>query len=151
MPGVYNHWPSGARDTTEFPNVTISMSADLRDHLEAFLKMDGVGWTDYDAMNTASRGDRSGSRLRTYRKMYEKFGLIMRKSDKLRLSRLGHQMATLNNDLEAQKEMVLDRIRATAIDILSRYQLRNPVDKDDLPQSHNKTQRNGQQSTEHSS
>ncbi len=134
MPGVYNHWPSGARDTTEFPNVTINMSADLRDHLEAFLKMDGVGWTDYDAMNAASGDNRSGSRLRTYRKMYEKFGLIMRKDDKLRLSRLGHQMANLNTDLEAQKEMVLDRIRATAIDILSRYQLRNPVDKDDLPQ-----------------
>ena len=133
MPGVYNHWPSGARDTTEFPNVTISMDADLRDHLAAFLKMDGVGWTDYDAMNTVSGGERSGSRLRTYRKMYEKFGLIMRKDDKLRLSRLGHQMASLNGDLEAQKEVVLDRIRETAIDILSRYQLRNPVDKDDLP------------------
>lgn len=133
MPGVYNHWPSGARDTTEFPNVTVSINADLRDHLDAFTKMDGVGWTDYDGMNAASGGDRSGSRLRTYRKMYEKFGLIFRKDDKLRLSRLGHQMASLESDLETQKEVILDQLRMTAIDILSRYQLRNPVDNDDLP------------------
>lgn len=133
MPEVYNHWPSGARDTTEFPNVTININADLRDHLEAFTKMDGVGWTDYDGMNTASGGDRSGSRLRTYRKMYEKFGLIFRKDDKLRLSRLGHQMASLESNLETQKEAILDQLRITAIDILSRYQLRNPVDNDDLP------------------
>lgn len=133
MAEVYNHWPSGARDTTEFPNVTVYITSDLRDHLEAFTKMDGIGWTDYDGMNAVSGGDRSGSRLRTYRKMYEKFGLIFQKDEKLRLSRLGHQMASLESDLETQKEAILDQVRMTAIDILSRYQLRNPVDNDDLP------------------
>lgn len=87
-----NHWPSGARDTTEFPKVSISFDTSLREHLEAFCKMDGLGWTDYNAQNEASGLTTSGSRLRTYRKMYEKFGLIYRDNDILRLSRLGKQM-----------------------------------------------------------
>lgn len=132
---IADHWPSGARDTTEFPKVTVKIDASMREHLEAFTKMDGVGWTDYDAMNEASGSEMTGSRLRTYRKMYEKFGLIMHEGDKLKLSRLGHQMAMLETDLENQKEAVLNKLRTTAIDILSRYQLKNPVDNDPLPES----------------
>lgn len=130
---VLDHWPSGARDTTEFPKVSVTIDASMREHLKAFTKMDGVGWTDYDAMNEASGSDMTGSRLRTYRKMYEKFGLIFHEDDKLKLSRLGHQMATLEADLNAKKEEVLNQLRATAVDILSRYQLKNPVDDDPLP------------------
>ena len=128
-----NHWPSGARDTTEFPKVSISFDTSLREHLEAFCKMDGVGWTDYDAQNTASGLTTSGSRLRTYRKMYEKFGLIYRDNDILRLSRLGKQMESLADNLEKKKEEVLNQLRTTAIDILSRYQLKNPQEKETLP------------------
>lgn len=76
----------------------------------------------------------TGSRLRTYRKMYEKFGLLYPEDGKVKLSRLGHQMAALENDLTAKKEQVLDGLRMTAIDILSRYQLRNPMDADPLPE-----------------
>lgn len=130
---VQDHWPSGARDTTEFPKVAVTIDASMRDHLKAFTLMDGVGWTDYDAMNAASGYDMTGSRLRTYRKMYEKFGLIFHADDKLKLSRLGHQMAVLDSTLEARKEQVLNQLRVTAIDILSRYQLKNPVDNDPLP------------------
>lgn len=128
-----NHWPSGARDTTEFPKVSISFDTSLREHLEAFCKMDGVGWTDYNAQNEASGLTTSGSRLRTYRKMYEKFGLIYRDNDILRLSRLGKQMKSLTVNLEKKKEEVLNQLRTTAIDILSRYQLKNPQEKEKLP------------------
>lgn len=128
-----NHWPSGARDTTEFPKVSISFDTSLREHLEAFCKMDGVGWTDYNAQNEASGLTTSGSRLRTYRKMYEKFGLIYRDNDILRLSRLGKQMKSLTGNLEKKKEEVLNQLRTTAIDILSRYQLKNPQEKEQLP------------------
>lgn len=130
---LLNHWPSGARDTTEFPKVSVKIDTSMRDHLRAFTRMDDIGWTDYDAMNAANGTDMTGSRLRTYRKMYEKFGLIMRLEDKLKLSRLGHLMAELESDLNEKKEEVLDKLRITAIDILSRYQLRNPMDNVPLP------------------
>ena len=130
---VLDHWPSGARDTTEFPKVAVSIDASMRDHLKAFTLMDGVGWTDYDAMNDASGSNMTDSRLRTYRKMYEKFGLLYHKDDKLMLSRLGHQMAALESSLDAKKNEVLNQLRITAANILSRYQLRNPADNDPLP------------------
>ncbi|PYG86696.1 dynein-related subfamily AAA family protein [Ruminiclostridium sufflavum DSM 19573] len=132
---VDEHWPSGARDTTEFPNVALQFDVSLREHLKAFCAMNGVGWTDYDGQNKASGLDASGSRLRTYRKMYEKFGLIYREEDKIYLSRLGHQIAALESDLDAQKETVLNKLRITAIHILSRYQLRNPVEDYNLPEN----------------
>ena len=128
-----NHWPSGARDTTEFPKVNIDIDVVFRDHLKAFTKMGGAGWTDYDAMNSSSGSDMTGSRLRTYRKLYEKCGLIYRSDGKIQLSRLGQQMGALEADLEAKKEEILYALRTTAIDILSRYQLRNPSDNDPLP------------------
>lgn len=130
---VLKHWPSGARDTTEFPKVEICIDVSMRDHLKAFTLMEGVGWTDYDAMNEASDGSMTGSRLRTYRKMYEKFGLIYRDADRMKLSRLGHYMACLQKDLNTGKENVLDKLRKTATDILSRYQLKNPQEKEQLP------------------
>lgn len=133
--GILNHWPSGARDTTEFPKVAIDIDVSMRDHLKAFMQMDGVGWTNYEEMNSASSSAMTGSRLRTYRKMYEKFGLIFQKEDKLHLSRLGYQMARLESDLDKKKETVLDNLRKTAVDILSRYQLRNPADNDPLPET----------------
>ena len=92
MPTIFDHWPSGARDTTEFPKVNISIDAILREHLNVFIRMDGIGWTDYDAMNVTSGAEMTGSRLRTYRKMYEKFGLLYHEEGKVKLSRLGHQM-----------------------------------------------------------
>lgn len=131
---ITNHWPSGARDTTEFPKVKVDIDVTFRDHLKAFTQMDGAGWTDYEAMNAASGSDMTGSRLRTYRKLYEKCGLIYRSDGKIHLSRLGQQMETLEADLEAKKEEVLAALRKTAIDILSRYQLRNPADNDPLPE-----------------
>ena len=75
----------------------------------------------------------SGILETTYRKMYEKFGLIYRDADRMKLSRLGHYMACLQKDLNTGKENVLDKLRKTATDILSRYQLKNPQEKEQLP------------------
>ena len=133
MADTLNHWPSGIRDTTEFPKVNIDIGVSLREHLNAFIKMDQVGWTDYDAMNTVGSTDLSGSRLRTYRKMYEKFGLIYCENNKIKLSRLGYQMAALEPNLENAKNKVLNELRTTAIEILSRYQLRNPQENEEVP------------------
>lgn len=130
----YTSWPSGARDTTEFPKVDIRLDVSFREHLAAFLKMDGLGWNDYNDQREASGQTVADSRMRTNRKMYEKLGLIYKDdSDKIRLSRLGVQMKNLEGDLNREKERILDGLRKTAIDILSRYQLRNPLDEPNLP------------------
>lgn len=130
---MLDHWPSGVRDTTEFPKVTVSIDASMREHLKAFTQMDGIGWTDYDAMNAACGVNMTTPRFRTYRKMYERLGLLYQKDNKLTLSRLGRQMRDLEAALAAKRDEVLNQLRATAADILSRYQLRNPVDNDPLP------------------
>lgn len=126
-------WPSGARDTTEFPKVEIEIGATFREHLGAFLQMDGLGWNDYDQQREVGGQTAANSRLRTFRKMYEKMGLIYRENDCIRLSRLGLSMRNLEADLNEKKEQVLGELRDTAVQILSRYQLRNPVDAPDLP------------------
>lgn len=128
-------WPSGIRDTTEFPKVNITIDTSFREHLAAFLKLDGIGWNDYDAQREISDQTVANSRMRTNRKMYERMGVIYRDDDKIRLSHLGLQMKNLESDLIEAKERILSHIRLTAIDILSRYQLRNPVDGPELPAS----------------
>lgn len=127
--------PDDVLANINYTELAALIDVSMRDHLKAFTQMDGVGWTDYEEMNSVSGSAMTGSRLRTYRKMYEKFGLIFQKGDKLHLSRLGHQMASLESDLDKKKETVLDNLRKTAVDILSRFQLRNPADNDPLPET----------------
>lgn len=128
MLDAHAHWPSGARDTTEFPKVEITIDASFREHLAAFLRLDGIGWNDYEGQREQSGQTVANSRMRTNRKMYERMGVIYKDSGTLRLSRLGLQMKALEHDLDAAKEQVFSPLRATAVDILARYQLRNPVD-----------------------
>lgn len=127
-------WPSGIRDTTEFPTVKIDVDVHFREHLEAFSHMDGIGWNDYDSQGAMGNGQQpSDQRLRTYRKMYERLGLIYKQNNLIRVSRLGVSIRDLEANLNAEKDNLLNELRETAIDILARYQLRNPVDGPDLP------------------
>lgn len=126
-------WPSGARDTTEFPKVELQFDVSLREHLAAFCKMNGVDWNDYEGQKDAGNLTTADSRIRTFRKMYEKLGLLYKEDGKIRLSRLGVQIENLEESLNKEKERILNDLRETAIDILSRYQLRNPVDGPNLP------------------
>lgn len=128
---MIDSWPSGSRDTTEFPKVEIDIGVSFRNHLQAFCSMDGIPWNDYHAQGQIM--DTSDSRLRTYRKMYERLGLVYRENELLRLSRLGKELVALEDELKVQKERVLLKPMATAISILSRYQLRNPIDGPELP------------------
>ena len=128
-------WPSGIRDTTEFPKVNITIDTSFREHLAATLDRVFIGWNDYDAQREINDQTVANSRMRTNRKMYERMGVIYRDDDKIRLSHLGLQMKNLESDLAEAKERILSHIRLTAIDILSRYQLRNPVDGPELPAS----------------
>ena len=132
---MINSWPSGIRDTTEFPTVSLSFDVNLRKHLEAFCKMDGVGWNDYENQAQVGGLGVADSRLRTFRKLYERLGLIYRDNNNIRLSRLGVLLSRLEGNLESYKDTALEDITAVAVDILSRYQLRNPVDEPTLDPS----------------
>lgn len=135
MLDAHAHWLSGIRDTTEFPRVDITIDTSFREHLAAFLKLDGIGWKDFCDQREISGQTVADSRMRTNRKMYERMGVIYKDNDKIRLSRLGLQMKNLEHDLNEEKERILSEVRTTAVDILSRYQLKNPVDGPDLPLS----------------
>jgi hypothetical protein len=121
-------WPSGNRDTTEFPVVEISTDPKLRAHLEGFIRLDGIPWNDYEKQRDASKLDIEDTRLRTYRKMYEQLGLIYQAGDKIKLTSLGVKIQSLERELEFKKEALLASAAQDAIDILSRYQFKNPID-----------------------
>ncbi|WP_051620638.1 McrB family protein [Paenibacillus sp. UNC451MF] len=130
------HWPSGARDTTEFPALEIQVAADLREHLQKFTQLDGHEWNDYRGQAAATDWGVADSRIRTYRKMYEKFGLVFKDNDnKLRLSRLGTEIRSMESNLEEERDRIYSQVAKSAISILSRYQLRNPSDNYGLPTS----------------
>ncbi len=131
----FTQWPSGIRDTTEFPTISIEVQANLREHLAAFCSLDGVGWQDYSGQAAQGNLNTAESRLRTYRKMYERLGLIYRDEDKIRLSKLGIGIRDLENNLKLAREKLLDGLRVSAIDVLARYQLKNPIDGPSLPDS----------------
>lgn len=132
-----NSWPSGIRDTTEFPSVSLNFAVSFRKHLEAFCKMDGVGWNDYENQETTGKLNVAPQRYRSFRKLYEKLGLLYKDGNNIRLSRLGILLTQLESNLCAYKDSVLEEITAVAVDILSRYQLRNPVDEPNLDPSCN--------------
>lgn len=129
----FTHWPSGIRDTTEFPVVNIEIGVEFREHLKAFCSLDGISWNDYNAQASVGQLTTTDQRIRTYRKMYERLGLIYKENDCIHLSRLGIAIKNLEETLNEQKQNELNRIRETAINILSRYQLKNPVDGPNLP------------------
>lgn len=130
------HWPSGARDTTEFPTLEIQVTADLREHLQKFTQLDGHDWNDYRGQAKATDWGVTDQRIRSYRKMYEKLGLVFKDNEnKLRLSRLGTGIRSMESNLEEERDRIFSQVAKTAISILSRYQLRNPSDNYGLPAS----------------
>ena len=68
-------WPIGTRDTIEFPKIS-PVKVQYRDHLEKILKLHGKDWNDIGEFGTSSR-------FRSYRKMYERLGIICKNGDKL--------------------------------------------------------------------
>lgn len=121
-------WPSGSRDTTEWPEVSVEIHADLRDHLNAFTSIDGVGWNDFSAQSRATNLNVADSRLRTYRKMYERLGVVRKEGEKLRVTGFGKELANLANTLSKERDEILQALAIRASKILVRYTLRNPVE-----------------------
>ncbi len=122
-------WPSTIRDTTEFPSINISVNQEIRPHLDRFCSLDGANWNEIAADNLGI----SDSRVRTYRKLYERLGILYKDNDRVRVSRLGRDIHDLEHNVINAKEELIHQIRVSAIDILARYQLRNPIDGPNLP------------------
>ncbi len=136
MPEI-NRWPLTDRDTTEFPSLDNENSIKFRTHLEGFLNLDGVGWNDYDTQLLRSGLNVEHSRLRTYRKMYERLGLIYRKLDKIRLGAIGLSMRELRQKKYGNyAKSDYECLKRQAINVLARYQLMNPAETGrQLPES----------------
>ena len=117
-------WPIGTRDTTEFPKIS-PVKVQYRDHLEKILKLHGKDWNDIGEFGTPSR-------FRSYRKMYERLGIICKNGDKLASTWLGEKIAKLEQGLSGAQQVYLDQMRSEIIAILSRYQFKNPSDRDSV-------------------
>jgi hypothetical protein len=120
-----NHWPTGDRDTTEFPSVDVS----VRPHLEAFLGVSGIDYNDGAMVSTRFPTIKEGPRFRTYRKLYERLGLTYKdQHGKFKLSPFGDLLHDLT-DWPSR----LDGLIETAAKLLVRYQFANPLENHDLP------------------
>jgi energy-coupling factor transporter ATP-binding protein EcfA2 len=121
-------WPSGDRDTTEWPEVSISVETNYRRHLEDFMSIDGVDWSDFKQMDEKSAHAQTPQRWRSYRKMYERLGLIRKEGDKIVLTAFGKDTSTIEHRLSAQKASILEDLAHRASNTLVRYQFKNPTE-----------------------
>lgn len=125
------HWPMPGRDTTEFPTIDISADISFREHLEDFLHIpDQVSENDYEKINQSfpSGKEYTPQRIRTFRKMYERLGLIYPKDSKLKQTELGNRIYQLQNRFNNLKESELSNICQMAVSLLKKYQFANPLD-----------------------
>lgn len=134
---MIDHWPSGGRDTTEFPQVKIDVDSTFRNHLAAFCGLDGIGWNDYETQKTVTGLNVEPSRLRTYRKLYQNLGVIFKDGDLIKVSNLGSKLNLLQKNLIYSRDHNLSEIAKIAVDILSRYQINNPTEsqRNELPEN----------------
>jgi hypothetical protein len=121
-------WPSGDRDTTEWPKVSVDIAATFRPHLENFISIDGVEWSDYDGMDSLSGHEQTPQRWRSYRKMYERLGLIRKSGGQMVLTTFGKDVASIEEKVRVQKDSILENFANRAVNTLLRYQFKNPSD-----------------------
>lgn len=80
------------------------------------------------------RADVSPERLRTWKKVFEEFGLLYVEDDqRLRSTALGRLVNDLHDDLRQQVEGANDHIIRLGLSVLSRHTLRNPTVSADYP------------------
>ena len=130
-------WPiNGMRDTTEFPkdSVNVNVHVSYRQHLEGFCKLDGVGWTDYDGQRTKSGLTGADTRMRTFRKMYERLGLVTKAGGKISLTWLGRRISKIEQDekdsVESGRANYHRGMQESVLGVLARFQWKNPIDED---------------------
>lgn len=123
------HWPMPGRDTTEFPELEVIINQDIRDHLEDFLHLEnGISDNNYVAINDLGEKQYSAPRFRTFRKMYERLGLLYPINSRIFHTELSHKILHLKEKLEDFKENELNLICQLAVETLSKYQFDNPLE-----------------------
>lgn len=127
-------WPSGIRDTTEFPTAqfSVDLQVDTRGHLADMISAEGNDW-NAPLIQQDNGQAMTGSRSRSFRKLYERLGLITKEDETVKLTAFGKQIKNLEPALNEIKDEHIMEARRSAISILSRYQLRNPVDGATVP------------------
>lgn len=120
---MLGNWPTGSRDTAEFPQIEYK----IRDHLRMMLELDGIIWND-QARQSQITGS-TPQRIRTYRKMYEKLGLLYKdEENKIRLSVLGQAIKNLEGSINDYRNKLHSKFLVAIVKTLARYQFNNPVD-----------------------
>lgn len=126
------HWPMPGRDTTEFPLIDISTEVSFREHLNDFLHIpdDEVNENDYEKINKAfpSGKEYTPQRIRTFRKMYERLGLLYPSESKLKQTELGKRIYQLQSRFENLRDIELSSICRMSVELLKKYQFSNPLD-----------------------
>lgn len=122
-------WPMSDRDTTEFPEFDIHINSDLRSHLQDILNIpSGTLSTDYDEIRKYGYSGKADSRIRTYRKLYERLGLVFIRDHKIEHSKLSTDIENLEYSIKSFAESKLKETSFSVVKILSRYQYSNPID-----------------------
>lgn len=123
------NWPMSDRDTTEFPDLELNVGMELREHLKGIISIpDGVDANDYTKFKELAFKGKSDQRIRTYRKLYERLGIVYRRDGKLYHSRLGKRISSLESDLNAVITAEIRDISEIIVNVLKRYQYVNPLD-----------------------
>ncbi len=126
------------RDTTEFPRVDVSVDVAFREHLKGIISIPkGVGSTDYDEIKKYAFQGASDQRIRTYRKLYERLGLLYIKDNCFVPSKLGVELTSLESDIQGRVSSRILELSSLIVKILAKYQYNNPLDnRTDEPKVH---------------
>lgn len=82
----------------------------------------------------APRSDVGDSRIRTWKSTFESVGILrVDEQNRIRLTRFGRVLRDLLDQLNRQVEGANDHIAKLATEVLSRYTLRNPIDRGAYP------------------
>ena len=122
-------WPMTDRDTTEFPTISIDATINFREHLKGILSIpNGTETSDYEKVRKTAFSGVSDQRIRTYRKLYERLGLIYPLEGQTFHSNLGVSISSLEERVESIIKFEIKEISKMVVSVLKKYQFVNPMD-----------------------
>jgi len=137
-------WPSTTRDTVKWPDIHDDGSlSSSTTHLPMFLQaaknnVDRNGYNKIEKL-CSEKWEGSEQRIRTFRKMYERLGVICQIKQQLRLTAFGNQLYSFffSRGTKAEKVKQEKELANRAFSILCRYQFDNPTERfgDDVEKS----------------
>ena len=129
-------WPSTTRDTVKWPDINEDGSlSSSTTHLPMFLQAakKNVDWNGYNQIEKlcSEKWDGSEQRIRTFRKMYERLGVICQINQQLCLTQFGNKLYSFfySRGTKAEKVQQEKELAKSAFSILSRYQFNNPTER----------------------